>query len=105
MANEKALQQKIENLEHTIEKLENKMEEKTNHNDVRVILDESLKAKKIVTEDEVIILIDEKIEENYVTYGDMEKVTNQIHLNIIKWVVGTGLSVCALTVGLLRILL
>ncbi|MCP8615806.1 hypothetical protein [Salirhabdus salicampi] len=99
-----ALETKVTDLNGTIEGHEKILEDKTDKNDVRVLIDESLQAKKIVNENEVIILIEDSMKgKSFVGREEMENILHEAQLKMLKWMIGTGVSIAAVVVGILKL--
>ncbi|MFZ3577478.1 hypothetical protein [Virgibacillus sp. DJP39] len=80
---ETKLLDEIENMENSI-KNSKKDEFQLDSNDVRAIIDQLL------------------TEKGFVTQTELEQKVDQKHLQLIKWIVGTGLSSIAIVFSLVR---
>ena len=77
---------KIKELEYQIDNVEGKHSNHLDENDVRALVD------KILTEKE------------YVTQKEVDRKTTESHLQLIKWIIGTGLSATAIIVTIVGFL-
>jgi hypothetical protein len=82
----KELEMKIDELESLQENYQESLTNPLDENDVHALVDELIADKELVTQ------------------SDLEKSLSKAHLQMIKWVVGTGVSSVALLFGLLRYL-
>ncbi|TXC89850.1 hypothetical protein FS935_15945 [Metabacillus litoralis] len=80
----KELELTVKELEYQLENFEDHHSNTLDENDVRALVD------KILTEKE------------YVTKKEMDKKIYESQLQLTKWIVGTGISVAAVVVGILR---
>ncbi|MBU9712637.1 hypothetical protein [Evansella tamaricis] len=95
----------IDEIRKEINDIETDLKSKLNENDVKVMLDEYAKLKKVVTEEEVIVIVDRMLnEKKYMTESDVNTTIKEVHLTLIKWVLGTAISSVALIVAILRLL-
>ncbi|MBM7660926.1 tetrahydromethanopterin S-methyltransferase subunit B [Bacillus mesophilus] len=81
----KELEMKIDELESLQENYQESLTHSLDENDVHALVDELIAEKELITQ------------------ADLEKSMSKAHLQMIKWVVGTGISSVALLLGLLRI--
>ncbi|WP_216829156.1 hypothetical protein [Alkalihalobacterium elongatum] len=82
------------------------LKKKTDENDVKVIINEQFNERKITTEEQVALTVDKILtEKEYMTETEVKNNTKEIHLKIVKWTIGTGLSVAAIILALLRVIL
>lgn len=82
----KELEMKIDEIESQQESLQSLTEHQLDNNDVKALLN------------------DEIAEKGFMTQVEMEQMLNQKHLQLIKWIVGTGISTLAIVVSLFRYL-
>ncbi|MCM3162119.1 hypothetical protein KDJ21_001615 [Metabacillus litoralis] len=80
------LEMKIHELEQQIEHIEEFHSNSLDENDVRAVVDGLLAEKNIATQEEI------------------ERQLNKSHLSLIKWILGTGVSIGALVVSIVRFL-
>ncbi|MDQ0232386.1 hypothetical protein [Metabacillus malikii] len=78
----KELELKIKDLEHQIDRLEDKHTEQLDENDIRAVVDQVLNEKDFASPKQV------------------ESQVNESHLQLIKWIIGTGISVAAVVVSI-----
>lgn len=78
------LELRINELEQQLEHFEKFHSNHLDENDVRVVVDKILREKRIASQGE----IDSKI--------------SQSHLQLIKWIIGTGISIGAAILGMLQ---
>ncbi|ADU30529.1 hypothetical protein [Evansella cellulosilytica] len=101
----KEIEVRLEEIRHEIDQINAQVDLKTYKNDVKVMLDEYAKLKKVVTKEEALVLMDQVLnDKRYMTENDVKTFTKDIYLNILKWIVGTTISSVALIVGILRVL-
>ncbi|MDQ0256745.1 superfamily II RNA helicase [Evansella vedderi] len=99
------LEVKLDEIRHELDQLESDIKSKTTENDVKVMLDEYAKLKKVLTEEEAIVTVDKILnEKRYMTENDVKTITKEMHITILKWVVGTTISSVALIIAILRVL-
>ena len=100
----KGVEVKTEEIRNDLNSLEEKMKDKTDENFVKVIVDEMIKENEVVTEEQVQSIIESKLRKNnYMTENDVKNITKDLHLLMIKWVIGLIISFGTITLGLLRI--
>ncbi|MFV8830312.1 hypothetical protein [Alkalihalobacterium sp. APHAB7] len=100
------LNEKIDQLKQEVEALSKVIEKKTDENDVKVIIDEQMKENKYMTNEQVALTVDKILtEKEFTTETEVKNKTKEIHLKIVKWTIGTGLSVAAIILALLRVIL
>lgn len=78
------LEMKVQELEQQLEHLEEFHSNHLDENDVRAVVDQLFLDKQISTKE------------------DIEGKINTSHLQLIKWIIGTGISVGAVVVSILR---
>ena len=94
----KNLELKIKELEMKIEELENlqdnlqenfqdSVKNQLDHNDVRTLVDQLLKEKE------------------FATFSDLEQEISKNQVQLIKWIVGTGISAVSIIFGLIELLM
>lgn len=78
----KELELKIKDLEHQIDRLEDRFSNQLDENDIRAVVDKVLSEKEFATPKQV------------------ESSVNESHLQLVKWIIGTGISVAAVVVSI-----
>ncbi|MBT2638637.1 hypothetical protein [Bacillus sp. ISL-39] len=82
----KELEMKIEELESLQENFQVTIQSQLDNNDVRTLMNQILNEK------------------DFVTTPDMEKSLSKSQVQLIKWIVGTGISTISIVVGLFEFL-
>jgi hypothetical protein len=80
----KQLEMKIKGLEHQIEHLEDIHSSYLDENDVRVLVER--------------ILIDKE----FATKKEIESIVNESQLQLVKWIIGTGISVATVIASIIQ---
>lgn len=83
----KELEMKIEELESMQENFQDSVQNQLDNNDVRSIVDQLLKEKE------------------FTTYSDLEQEISKNQVQLIKWIVGTGISAVSIIFGLIELLM
>ncbi|WP_096200813.1 hypothetical protein [Bacillus sp. FJAT-45350] len=100
------LETKNEQLRKCVKALEKNAEEKTDENAVKVLVDEYLNDKNVLTENQIDSIIEKILtDKKYMTETEVHNLTKETHLTILRWVIATVLSAGAVTFGFLRIFL
>ncbi|WP_226035293.1 hypothetical protein [Aquibacillus saliphilus] len=81
---------KLGELESTVDKIEQLLNAKTDENDVKIIIEQLIKEKELVTKSDL-DYYQEKIEANI----------KKTQVMMIKWVIGTGLSAIMAITGII----
>ncbi|WP_407270922.1 hypothetical protein [Radiobacillus sp. PE A8.2] len=86
------MEEKIKDIDNKVQNLDEKIKKKTEANDVTVTFERLMKEEKLVTASDL-----ENLKEK------MEADANERHLNLIKWIVGTGISSIMAITGMIRL--
>ncbi|MCT2535502.1 hypothetical protein NC661_20235 [Aquibacillus koreensis] len=92
----KVMKVKMEENAKEIEELQDQLDHKIGKHEGLVLIEKTIGDKRFMTEEEANALVN-KIE------NKMESYNNQIQLQLIKWIIGVGISVAGITIGALRL--
>jgi hypothetical protein len=83
----KELELKIEELEALIDHIQDSSQPQLDHDDVRALVNQILADKEVVAA------------------ADLEKRLSQNQIQLIKWIVGTGISIISITFAMIQFLM
>ena len=102
----KVVETRLDDLRIRLDEIKEEIQKRTDKNDVKVLIDESLDMKKFVQDNEVIVITHETLKgKNYMTKAEVQSAIKEHNLKLVKWIVGTGISIVTLTVTILKYLL
>ncbi len=82
----KELEMKMEELEALLENVQDSVQQQLDHDDIRTTVNQVLDEKELVTS------------------SDLEQRISQSQVQLIKWIVGTGISTISIIIALLQFL-
>lgn len=101
----KALKVRIEEIRNDLNSLEARIDSKPDVNAVKVIINEQNKSDDFVSKEDVESIIYSTLQsKRFMTETDVNNVTKQNQITMIKWMIGTCLSVGTVILGVLRVI-
>ncbi|MBO8172892.1 MAG: hypothetical protein H0Z33_13515 [Bacillaceae bacterium] len=97
------LEETIYDIRHDQERLEEQLNKKADEYQVRDIVEDFLKDRSYITKHDLIIFTEKLIEEKeLMSEKEIKHLIDSTHFKLIKWVVGTGLSVLSIIIYVMR---
>ncbi|WP_078553435.1 hypothetical protein [Bacillus alkalicellulosilyticus] len=101
-----ALEVKTDESQKNIAALQEKIRDKTDENAVKVLIDDYLKKNKNLTEENLDTIVEQTLKDKkYLTQSEVKELVKETQLNVIKWTIGTTISVGAIILAAIRVIL
>lgn len=97
---------KIVDLEEIVTSIKEETKNKIDENAAKVIFNEYMELKKVLSEDEAELLINKVLKEyDLMTESDVKNIIKEYKLATIKWVIATSVSTITITLAIMRFFL